>query len=338
GDAAQAALELERALPLVLAGSGPRWLSAATSLAAVAAATGIAAAAAALYVALAGYRGRLVVWAGANTVTGPVALYLGMLAAELGRLDDAADLLGEAAVLEEEIGALPWLALTLAALADALTRRDQGGDAERSSGHRRRARAIAEQLGMPGLLASLSRPPDEWTLRRDGADWLLTAGAEQARLRDIRGLHYLRALLAAPNREITSLDLAAGGAGLRGTAADPVLDRAALDAYRRRLATLGTELEAADRAGDSARAERAETERRAVLAELRRASGLGGRTRQVSAADERARVNVTRTLRAALDRISAVAPKAGAHLDASIRTGRACRYEPAPGGPASWHV
>ncbi len=62
GDAAQAALELERALPLVLAGSGPRWLGAAADLATVAAATGNTAAAAALYAALAGYRGRLVVW------------------------------------------------------------------------------------------------------------------------------------------------------------------------------------------------------------------------------------------------------------------------------------
>jgi hypothetical protein len=248
------------------------------------------------------------------------------------------DLLAEAATLEEEIGALPWLALTLAALADVLSRRDQDGDAERSSEHRRHARAIAQRLGMAGLLRSLSPPADEWTLRRDGADWLLTAGDEQARLRDTRGLRYLRALLAAPNHEITSLDLVAGGTGLRGNLAEPVLDSAALDAYRRRLAALGGELEAADQAGDSARAERAETERQAVLDELRRASGLGGRRRQVAAEDERARVNVTRTLRAAVDRISAAAPKAGAHLAASIRTGRACRYEPAPGGPARWHV
>jgi hypothetical protein len=49
-------------------------------------------------------------------------------------------------------------------------------------------------------------------------------------------------------------------------------------------------------------------------------------------------VNVTRTLRAALDRISVAAPRAGAHLKASIRTGLECRYDPAPGGPAGWRV
>ena len=79
-------------------------------------------------------------------------------------------------------------------------------------------------------------------------------------------------------------------------------------------------------------------ERRALLAELRRAAGLGGRDRLVAPEAERARVNVTRTLRASIERIAPAAPHAAAHLRASIRTGRACRYEPAPGGPARWHV
>ena len=222
-------------------------------------------------------RGQLVVFAGANTVTGPVAHYLGCLAAQLGRLDEAADLLGKAAVMEQEIGALPWLGLTLAALAETLRQRGRGDDSESAAGHRRQAGAIAAQLGMPGLLAALAPatvPADEWALRRDGADWLLSAGREQVRLRDSRGMHYLRALLAAPGTEIAALDLVAGGVGLRVAAAEPVLDDAAMDAYRRRLAELAAELDAADQAGDAARAGRAEDERQAVLAELRRAAGL----------------------------------------------------------------
>jgi hypothetical protein len=106
---------------------------------------------------------------------------------------------------------------TLAALADTRDRRHGDGDAEHAAEDRRRARDIAQRLGMPGLLASLPGRTDEWTLRRDGPDWLLTAGRERARLRDSRGLHYLQALLTVPGREITALDLAAGGAGLRDT-------------------------------------------------------------------------------------------------------------------------
>ena len=175
-------------------------------------------------------------------------------------------------------------------------------------------------------------------LRRDGNDWILEAGEERARLRDSRGLHHLRALLAAPSADIPALDLAAGGPGLVAPSSTPVLDPDALTAYRRRLAALDAELQAADRAGNQARAARAQTERDAILRELRRASGLGGRVRHASAEAERARVNVTRTLRAALDRLADSAPRASAHLQASIHTGTSCRYSPAPGGPARWHV
>ena len=72
--------------------------------------------------------------------------------------------------------------------------------------------------------------------------------------------------------------------------------------------------------------------------ELRQATGLAGRPRRAGADAERARVNVTRTLRGAIDRITSAAPIAGAHLDSSIRTGTLCRYQPAPGGPARWHT
>jgi len=103
-------------------------------------------------------------------------------------------------------------------------------------------------------------------------------------------------------------------------------------------AELADELDGADAAGDAARASRAEAERQWLLGELRRAGGLGGRMRRAPAESERARVNVTRTLRSALDRISAAAPRAGAHLQASIHTGLECRYDPVPGGPARWRT
>jgi hypothetical protein len=211
-------------------------------------------------------------------------------------------------------------------------------DTGQAAGYRRRAREIGERLGMTVLLERLVPPADEWTLARDGADWLLEAGDERARLRDGRGLHYLRALLAAPGREIRALDLVAGGAGLVPSGVGPSLDGAARAAYRARLDALAAELDAADRVGDRTAAERAEADRQALLTELHRAVGLGGRNRLAAPEAERARVNVTRTLRAAIERVAADAPRAAVHLRASIRTGAACRYEPVPGGPRRWHV
>ncbi len=89
GRSGEAAAELERLLPRALAGSGPRWVGAMIDLAFVAAAVGNAGAAAQIYAALAPYRGRLVVWAGAVIAWGPVSHHLGMLAAAMGKTADA---------------------------------------------------------------------------------------------------------------------------------------------------------------------------------------------------------------------------------------------------------
>lgn len=338
GRHAEAAAELDRLLPPVLAASGPRWLGAVTDLSAVAAEVSDRAAAAQLYEALRPYAGGLVVWGGANFVNGPASYFLGLLATELGQADLAVAHFGDAIGMAERIGALPALARVLVALGDALASRGGDGDEQQAAALQRRALDIARRLDLAPLLRRLVTAAGEWALRRDGDTWLLEAGDERARIADSRGLQHLRALLAAPRRDISALDLAAGRPGLRDSAGAPVLDADAATSYKRRLAELAEELDEADAVGDAARASRAEAERQWLLGELRQATGLGGRIRRAPAESERARVNVTRTLRSALDRISTVAPRAGAHLQASIRTGLECRYDPAPGGPARWRV
>jgi hypothetical protein len=321
GRRAEAATELARVLPRALAGSGPRWLGSLAELALVATDVHDRPAAAELYAALLPYRDRLVVWGGANTARRPAAHYLGLLAGELADFDDAVGHLELAVAFEERIGALPGVADSLLALADVLDARSADGDPSRALELRARGRSIAEQLGMQPLLARVAASEDTWSLRRDGDDWLLDAGDEHARLRDVRGLHYLRALLAAPGREVASLDLAAGGAGLADPGAPPVLDDTARDAYRTRLAALDAELDAADRSGDLPRAQRAEAERAVILDELRRTTGVTRKPRTTSAEAERARVNVTRSLRTALDHIARAPP--GARRTSTRRCARA---------------
>ena len=336
GRTQEAQAEMDRVLPAVLAGSGPRQLGAAAMLAFVAAWTGDSSAAAQLREVLLPYQGRLAVFGGANTCMGPVSFFLGLLATRLGLLDEAVSCLDEAATFAEEAGALPSLALSLQAAAAALSLRQAPGDRQQASACQARAREIAERLGVPGLLGRLTPTASQWSLRRDGEDWLLQAGSERARLRDGRGLHYLRALLAAPGSDIPALDLVAGRPGLVPSDSGLLLDATARSAYRDRIRQLDDELAAADRTGDSIAAEKADRERQALISELRRATGLAGRPRRATADAERARVNVTRTLRATIDRITMAAPIAGAHLMPSIRTGTMCRYQPAPGGPDRW--
>jgi hypothetical protein len=328
GQVTEALLEVDRLLPAVLAGAGPRWIGAVADLALVASLGAAPAAAEALYGALLPYAGRLVVWGGANTITGPVDDYLGRLAARLGRSGAAEAHFGRATALEERLGALPWLAATLAA-----------------RGETARAAAIAGGLGLPLPAVTggaVTAPSPEaavvWRLVRDGDDWLIDAGAEHARLRDVRGLHHLRTLLASPGHDIAALDLVAGGAGLVTSPPDPLLDATARAAYRKRLAELAGQMDAADRAGDVERAGELAVERQALVAEVRRAAGLAGRTRRHNAEAERARVNATRAVRTVLARLESLTPVAAAHLRASLRTGGYFRYEPADGGPARWQV
>jgi len=65
-----------------------------------------------------------------------------------------------------------------------------------------------------------------------------------------------------------------------------------------------------------------------VARELGAALGRGGRPRTLATDVERARISVTRAVRAAIDRIGRVDAAAGAHLAVAVRTGALCSYHP----------
>ena len=96
--------------------------------------------------------------------------------------------------------------------------------------------------------------------------------------------------------------MAAGFGGVEGDLG-PILDEQAKAAYRERLADLQAERDEAEAFHDSERAERARAEYDAVAAELAAALGLGGRDRRAGSPAERARLNVTRAIRAAIEHL-----------------------------------
>jgi hypothetical protein len=115
-----------------------------------------------------------------------------------------------------------------------------------------------------------------------------------------------------------------------------VLDERARAAYRARLAGLDRELADADAHQDVARSARLAAERDALITELARATGLGGRRRRLGDTAERARSTVTARIRDAIGRISGTHPELGRHLSASVFTGTRCCYRPAR--TVRWHV
>jgi hypothetical protein len=107
-----------------------------------------------------------------------------------------------------------------------------------------------------------------------------------------------------------------------------VLDEKARRDYRRRLESLRGQVEEAESMNDLAGAEAAREEIEQLSAELSRAFGLGGRARRAGSNVERARVNVQRRLKHAIERIAGECPAAGKHLEWAIRTGSFCSYRP----------
>jgi len=191
-------------------------------------------------------------------------------------------------------------------------------------------------------IALLVRADDYWTLRYRGRTSLL---------KDIKGLGYLERLLRNPDQEFSSFDLEFGSAApieqLKPEVADTLtiggpgdsgemLDRQALNEYRQRLRDLRQEFEEQRERGDVERAARTESEIDFLARELRRALGLGGRVRPAGSAAERARLNVTRAIKASIERISEGQSALGQLLRRTIKTGLYCSYVPDTGHRLTW--
>jgi hypothetical protein len=186
----------------------------------------------------------------------------------------------------------------------------------------------------------------------------LPVGGEVFRLKDVRGLAYIAYLLGHPGEEFHVLSLASKTGGKQGEAdelveeqttqsdltvgrmgdAGEMLDAQAKAAYKRRTAELREQLEEARELNQLEVVDRLEDEIEAVGRELSRAVGLGGRDRRAASAAERARINVTRAIKIALERIAEHNPALATLLTSSIRTGTFCSYAPDSRLPASWQL
>ena len=194
--------------------------------------------------------------------------------------------------------------------------------------------------------------------RREGEYWSIAFAGETFRLKDVKGLHYLAHLLRNPGREFHVLDLATAGQEAQAQAgrprtcparedglhqarlcdAGPILDGQAKRAYRARLRELEEELTQATAWADPDRAARARQEMQFLTGELAAAVGLGGRDRKAGSPAERARVNITRAIWAAVARIRAHSPALADHFRATIHTGTFCSYTPDPRAPITWRT
>jgi AAA ATPase domain len=300
----------------------------------------------------------------AEGTTGSVSRALGILAAGLGRFDQAEKHFSFAIEHNERMGARLWTTDTQICFARMLLTRDAPGDRERAHALlndalrtcrslelvrlEREVRELRPEIeDVDGQARPLPRP--RATIRREGEYWSIVFDGDAFRLKDSKGLRHLSVLLAAPGREIHALELVAAierhapaqmpsGAELRPEAGDAgnVLDERAKAEYAHRLQELESELAEAEEWHDPERASRLRKEIDFLARELAAAVGLGGRDRRAASNAERARVSVTRAIKATLERIAEHSPSLGRHLAATVRTGTFCSYQPDPRVPVTW--
>jgi len=189
---------------------------------------------------------------------------------------------------------------------------------------------IARQVEALLRRLSQAQAANRATLRPEGGTWHIQYNGIDVHMPDLKGLWHLRELLARPHQPVAALSLIGATSDEPLATADtgPVLDREALRQYRQRLAELDAGIDAAALRGDHKREAAWAAEREALIAELKRATGLGGRPRRSGSPAEKARVNVTRTIRHAIGELASSAPDLAAHLEESIVTGVSCCYEP----------
>jgi hypothetical protein len=200
------------------------------------------------------------------------------------------------------------------------------------------ALGLDHQAGQLRTLLVPAATPDSGTatLVRDGDGWAFTFEGMTVRVRHAKGVADLAVLLANRDRDVHVRTLE-GLEGFPSAAAQPALDDAAVVAYRERLRDLESELDEADRHADIERAAKLAAERDALVEELTRSVGLGGRRRSVgSDADERLRKAVSARVKASIARLEQLHPALGRHLRLAVRTGYWCSY--VPERPVAWHV
>jgi hypothetical protein len=257
------------------------------------------------------------------------------LFARLGRHELAAQAIAGAAADRRARRPAPLEAAALEALSAEL-----GPELTRAEGAPPRLEELAPTLAaeLREVAAGVAPPPATAeptgaatptnAFRRDGELWTLSFDGVSVHMPDLKGLHDIARLLAAPGDELHCLELAAApGLPPQGDAGELLDDRARAE-YRQRMRELEEEAQRAEAAGDGARAESAREELDKLTDAVAAAFGLGGRPRKAGHPAERARSAVTWRIRNALTKVEETHPALGRHLRNSVRTGTFCSYRP----------
>ena len=219
----------------------------------------------------------------------------------------------------------------------------------------RNSHPVARNGDTPALVKpnGAGKAPDRGSavFRREGEYWTVSWQGNLVRLKDAKGFHYIKYLLANAGRQVPAGELASLGKTPHARPAEfetrrqtitlgddgPIFDINARESYRSRIAELREELAEAEELNDTGRTERLRWELEQLGDQVAAAVGLGGRIRTTGSHRERARLMVTKAIKAAIARVSSSNAALGHHLATCVKTGNLCAYDPGP-HDLSWQL
>jgi len=167
--------------------------------------------------------------------------------------------------------------------------------------------------------------------RRDGRGWHVAFDGTAAWVKHSIGMSHIHALLGVPRQRIAAVKLA-GASGVEeitwGALPEERIDARAKAEFKRRLEEINERLDDAQEFQNDDEIARLEDERDKIFADLRSATGIGGKIRTEPRAVKRPRQAAAMGITRAFGNIEAVHPGLARHLRASIRLGTSVSYEP----------
>jgi hypothetical protein len=271
---------------------------------------------------------------GGVVVHGPMHYWRALTHAAEGNWDGAITDFRAACRAADRLRARPWSIEARVGLADAELMRRASGDVEEAAELLGAVEQEAGEIGMQAVLQRVAKLRARGVIKGnvfhcDGDVWRLSFAGRTVLVPDAKGMQDVHTLLSRPRLDVPVSQLIDPASAERVRSPGVLLlDEQAKTEYRSRLAALESASEAALATGDEARTQVLESERKALLAELRRATRLGGRSRAFSDNAERARKTVGARIRDTLRHLQERHPELANHLRASVSTGSTCRYQP----------
>ncbi len=214
---------------------------------------------------------------------------------------------------------------------------DSVSDTERMHHENRPTRVAAEQTSCN------DGHDDQMVFRFEDGRWEVVFHGKAIYPQDLKGLHYLRKLIACPGRcqhvidmihegrggddaktAITGQMLGVGSLNVARLPVGDVTDLAAIRKYKEHVGEMDEEILRAEVRGEALRAAELKERKAELLRYLAMAESQSKKNPEV----EKARKSVFRCVEGAIARIETLDPQFGRHLRNSITTGYRCSYEP----------